>query len=130
MSVHSLSEFDTLWPHRHAKKEIFDIQRVFPEISASIATTAAARTMLNTQRHAVYTLEEEGMLDERESERMLVLSFQRRTPTMHLSKIMWGLFRKTLAFETTNSRNLARKYMVKVRQFVGAQAWCSRSRSR
>ena len=53
-----------------AKTCLFHIQRQFPEISASIATNHAARTVLNTQRHAVQELREEGMLDEAEAARM------------------------------------------------------------
>ena len=53
-----------------AKTCLFHIQSQFPEISASIATNHAARTVLNTQRHAVQELREEGMLDEAEAARM------------------------------------------------------------
>lgn len=42
---------------------LLDVQRLYNEIAASITTSLAARTVLNKQRHAICTLQKEGLLD-------------------------------------------------------------------
>lgn len=54
-----------------ARKQLLDIQRAFPEISSSITTNQTARIVLNGQRRMVHHLEEEGMLDDKEAERLV-----------------------------------------------------------
>ncbi len=50
-----------------AKQALFEIQRVLPEIAASIATNHAARAVLNSQRKCVSDMHEEGILDANET---------------------------------------------------------------
>ena len=52
------------------RHNIFDMQRLYSEISSSITTAVAARTVLNAQRVAIQTLHHEGMLDNIEHSRM------------------------------------------------------------
>lgn len=56
---------------KSAKEAIFRIQSVLPEIASAITTNGAARAVLNSQRHAVRELYEEGVLDAREAGRVI-----------------------------------------------------------
>ena len=51
-----------------ARQALFNIQKVLPEISSTIATNHAARAVLNSQRRRVREMHEEGVLDKIEAE--------------------------------------------------------------
>eukprot|EP00636_Phaeomonas_parva_P016734 CAMPEP_0118861900 /NCGR_PEP_ID=MMETSP1163-20130328/7276_1 /TAXON_ID=124430 /ORGANISM="Phaeomonas parva, Strain CCMP2877" /LENGTH=1346 /DNA_ID=CAMNT_0006795747 /DNA_START=269 /DNA_END=4309 /DNA_ORIENTATION=+ len=52
------------------RHNLFDMQRLYSEISSSITTAVAARTVLNAQRVAIHSLHHEGLLDNVEYGRM------------------------------------------------------------
>ena len=51
---------------KKVRRALLDVQRLYSEISASITTAVAARTVLNRQRYSIQDLYHEGLLDVKE----------------------------------------------------------------
>jgi len=69
---------------KEVRTAILDVQRLYGEISASITTALAARTVLNKQRHKIQDLYHEGFLDINEYKKLTGrVEYQMKTLLLH-----------------------------------------------